>query len=207
METVTVKEYIGDIAVLGTDKDVIAVFHPGTKHNPIKSLELGSPFFDPVDYLKVIHPGEPLNVYDQPVREQDKWRFKAQWDRYIAGKTQEVAGTPIAVLFPYQPEVVHSLSAMHITTVQQLADLSDTAKMNIMFGLNLSQKAKDYLTHAEKAAGYHQLQAKLDTQKEQIAELVATVNELRNKLTAAPVKRRGRPPRVHSETHEEAAAL
>jgi hypothetical protein len=182
MDTVTVKEYVGDVALLGTDKDVIAIFHKGTRLHEIKSRELGTPFYEQIDFLKVIHPGEPLNVYDQPVREQDKWRFRPQWERYEAGTTQNVGGTPLSVLFPWSPEIVQTLAGMHITTVQQLADLSDTGKQNLMFGTNLSQKAKDYLAVADKGREYHQLQTKLENQKEQIDELVAKVNELTGKL-------------------------
>lgn len=196
MDSVTVKEYVGDIALLGTDKDVIAIFHKGTRLNEIKSREQGTPVYDALDFLKVIHPGEPLNVYDQPVREQDKWRFKAQWDRYQAGASQSVSGTPLSVLFPWNPEIVQTLAGMHITTVQQLAELSDTAKQNLMFGMNLSQKAQHYLSTAEKGREYHQMQAQLDKYREQVDELVATVNELRHKVNKP---RLGRPPKAAKE--------
>jgi acetylornithine/succinyldiaminopimelate/putrescine aminotransferase len=73
---------------------------------------------------------------------------------------------------------------------------SDTGKQNLMFGTNLSQKAKDYLAVAakdylavaDKGREYHQLQTKLENQKEQIDELVAKVNELTGKLTAPKAK-------------------
>jgi hypothetical protein len=187
MDTVTVRGYDGDIALMGTDKDIIAIFHKGTKLNEVKSREHGTPFYDSLDFLKVIHPGEPLNVYDQPVRQQDKFRFRQQWERYQAtGESGAASGTPLAVLFPYKPELVATLGGMHITTVEQLADLSDTAKQNIMFGLNLSEKAKQYLAVAGKGKEYHQLQAVLDSQKEQINQLVETINELRQNASKAP---------------------
>lgn len=187
METVNVKEYIGDIAVLGTDKDVIPIFHKGTVLNEAKSRDTGSPWYDAVDFLKVIHPGEPLQVWDQPVREMDKWRFQAQWERYQkTGEAGGVSGTPLSVLFPFKPELVATLGGMHITTVEQLADLSDTAKQNIMFGLNLSEKAKQYLAVANKGKEYHQLEAKMEEQKSQINELMATINELRQKANTPP---------------------
>lgn len=227
MDTVTVKEYVGDIAVLGTDKDLVAIFHKGTKLNEVKSREHGTPYYDSLDFLKVIHPGEPLNVYDQPVREQDKWRFRPQWERYQkSGESGGVSGTPLAVLFPFKPELVATLGGMHITTVEQLAELSDTAKQNIMFGLNLSEKAKQYLAVASKGKEYHQLEAKLEEKTQQINDLTAAINELRQKATAPPEPktdeiaemkamlmlmqqqinnppkpRLGRPPKVKEATH------
>src|SRR5215467_11148835 len=130
-DTMTVKAWNGNVAMAGTDRDLVVIFHKDTKLNPLKSQQQGVPIYDQLDFVKVIHPGEPLNVYDQPVREQDKWRFKPQWDRYQEGAAQNVSGTPLSVLFPWNPEIVQTLAGMHITTVQQLGDLSDTGKQNL----------------------------------------------------------------------------
>ncbi len=211
METVNVKGYAGDVAILGTDKDVVAVFHMGTRFNEVKSKEAGAPIFDRLPFLKVIHPGEPLNVYDQPVREQDKWRFRQQWEAFEKGGEQSVSGTPLAILFPWNPEIVESMAAVHIRTIEQLANLSDTAKQNVMFGQNLSQKAKEFLSVADKGREYHELKQRDETKTNQINELVKTVNELRHTIeelrySASPApKRRGRPPKVVQPETTEAA--
>lgn len=218
-DTMHIKAWDGSVALAGTDRDLVVIFHKDTKINPIKSRDQGVPIYDQVDFLKVIHPGEPLNVYDQPVREQDKYRFKDQWERYQKGTSQEVSGTPLSVLFPMNPEIVRSFAAIHVTTVQQLAGMSDTAKQNVMFGMNLSEKAKQYLSIADKGAEFHAMQAKMDDMAHQLREAndkiaalsvkpaaepkndglaaqVAALTELVNKQLAPPEppKRRGRPP-------------
>jgi hypothetical protein len=171
VDTMTIKAMDGNIALPGTDKDLVVMFHEGTKLNAVKSKEAGAPIYDKMDYLKIIQPGEPLNIWDQPVREQDKWRFRQHWEAYQKGTTQEVSGTPLAILFPHNPEIVKTMAAIHISTVQQLANLSDTASQNMMFGFNLRDKAKEFLEAAEKGAGYHKLQSQLEDQNAKIKDL------------------------------------
>lgn len=178
MDTMTVKAMHGDIALAGTDRDLVVMFHKGIKPNAFKSREVGAPVYDPVDYVKVIHPGEPLNTYDQPVRDIDKLRFAQHWAAYEKGKSQETSGTPLSVLFPANPEIIKTLEAIYITTVQQLANLPDTAAQNLMFGFNLRDKAKDYLAVAERGVGFHQLQAAME-------ELRAELREKTEKLALA----------------------
>ena len=220
--TVNVKGFEGDVAQFGSDKDLVVIFHKGVKMNEIKSKEAGTPIFDQLDFVKVIHPGEPLNVYDQPVREMDKIRFRDQWKRYQDGSTQSVSGTPLAVLFPWQPEIVETLKYMQIHTVQQLANLSDTGKQNLMFGQNLSDKAKHYLQTVEKGREYHDLNNKLTAQETEIGELRRTIQDLQTrepvkapesdeikelrdtvqnlvKLASAPRRKPGRPPKLAAQ--------
>src|SRR5579885_175076 len=148
--TINVKGYEGNIALQGTDKDLVVMFYAGTQINGHKSRQQGIPIYDPVDMIKVYHPGEPLNVPERPVVESDKYRFKPQWEAYKAGKSQAVEGTPLSALFPHNPEIIKTLEASHIATVQQLANISDTATQNMMFGLKLRDQAKKYLAIAEK---------------------------------------------------------
>ncbi len=169
-DTMTIKAWDGNVALPGTDKDIVAMFHKDTKINFLKSREIGAPVYDQVDFLKVIHPGEPLNIYDQPVREQDKYRFRDLWERYQKGASQDASGTPLSVLFPHQPEIVKTMAAIHVTTVQQLAAMSDTAKQNIMFGMNLSEMAKQYLSVASNGAEFHKMAGTIEDLRQQLRE-------------------------------------
>jgi len=173
--TINVKGWNGDIAVQGSDKDLVVLFYAGTRLNPFKSQQQGVPMFDPVDMIKVYHPGEPLNVPERPVVESDKYRFRAQWEAYKEGKDQKVEGTPLSVIFPHQPEIVKSLEAAHINTVQQLANISDTATQNMMFGFNLREKAKQYLSVAQQGVQFHQFEREKEALQQQIKELTEQV--------------------------------
>jgi hypothetical protein len=177
--TINVKAMDGNIALQGTDKDLHIVFYAGTQINSFKSRQQGVPMYEPVDMIKVYHPGEPLNVPERPVNENDKRRFKAQWDAYKEGKDVAVEGTPLSVIFPSQPEIIKSLEVAHIHTVQQLARISDTATQNMMFGFNLRKKAQEYLEVAEKGVQFHQFEVERANLQQQIKELSEQVAVLK----------------------------
>lgn len=183
--TINVKGWDGNVAVQGTDKDLVVVFYQGTQINGHQSRQQGIPIYEPVDMIKVYHPGEPLNVPERPVIENDKRRFRPQWEAYKEGKSQNENGTPLSVLFPHNPEIVKTLEAAHITTVQRLAHLSDTATQNMMFGMNLRDKAKDYLAVAEKGVQYHQFEQERANFQQQIKDLTEQIQVLKD---AAAVK-------------------
>jgi hypothetical protein len=178
--TINIKSYEGNIALQGTDKDLAIVFYAGTRINSFKSQAQGVPIYEPVDMIKVYHPGEPLNVPERPVNENDKRRFRAQWDAYKEGKDQKVEGTPLSVIFPGNPEIVKSLEVVHINTVQQLANISDTATQNMMFGFNLREKAKAYMEVASKGVQFHQFETERANLQQQIKELSEQVSVLKS---------------------------
>ena len=182
--TINVKDMNGDIAMFGSDKDLVPVFYAGTRLNAFKSQSAGTAIYDPVDMLKVYHPGEPLNVPERPVNELDKRRFRAQWEAYKEGKDQRVEGTPLSVLFPHQPEIIKTMEAMHVRTIQQLANISDTGTQNMMFGFNLREKAQKYLAIAEKGAEYHKIEMQLADRDQQIKELSEAVALLKAQMLA-----------------------
>lgn len=182
-------------------------FYKGSRYNEHKSKEAGAPIYDAVDFMKVHHPGEPSNIYNQPVREQDKYIYRKQWEAYEAGRTDDAIGTPLSLLFHNQPELVDHLKALKIATIQQLAGLTDTGLQQVQFGLELKRKAQAYLDAAEKGREYHQQNAKIEEQQKQIEELVQKINQLAGaNLVAAPSpKKRGRPPKALSGPAQEAA--
>lgn len=184
--TINVKGFEGNIAQMGSDKDLVPMFYKGTKHNAYKSQQQGVPIYDQVDMLKVYHPGEPLNVPDRPVVESDKYRFRAQWEAYQRGNDQKVSGTPLSAVFPGQPEIIKTLEAIHISTAQQLANLSDTAQQNVMFGMNLKEKAQKFLDAHKDSAAFHKVEMALAERDAQIRELMEQVALLKAEKKPEP---------------------
>lgn len=182
-------------------------FYKGSRLNAHKSKEQGVPIYDAVDFMKVYHPGEPSNIYNQPVRDQDKFVYRKQWEAYESGRADDVTGTPLNVLFPNNPELVSHLQALRIMSVQQLAGLTDTGLQQVQFGMELKNKARAYLDVAEKGKEFHAQNTKIEEQQLQINELTAKINELVGaQLLAAPApKKRGRPPKSAAAPTGEAA--
>lgn len=167
------------IVQFGDDSRVFVTFYKRSVHNAHKSSVAGIPIHDSVDYMKLIFPGEKETVIDQPVKEWDKHRFKRQWEAFTANKSQHAGGTPLDALFPDNPEIVATLKAMHVHSVQALAAMGDNAAMNMHFGGDLRQKAQQYLAVAEKGKGYHALQQKQQEQEDMIRRLNEQIEQLR----------------------------
>lgn len=161
----------------GPDQPSWVRFYKGTVFQEHKSKVTGIPTYDPVDFVRVHHPGEPSNIYDQPVREIDKLLWPKEWDAYQRGTAEGVSGTPLSVLFPAQPDLVKHLEAQFIKTVQQLATLSDSALQNIQFGRELQNKAKAYLDIADKGKEFHEVNLKIEQQAAQIADLTRALSD------------------------------
>ena len=134
------------------DGKLFVTFHVKAVMNPLKSTEAGRAVFDQVDYIKIITPGSQLSIIDCPVTDGDYTRrFEAKYKAWKSGQVQMMSGTPIDS-FPYllnKVAMIAELKAMGIHTVEQLADLADSAKQNIMGGIELSRRAAEWINKTQ----------------------------------------------------------
>jgi hypothetical protein len=168
---------------LGSDDKLLVSFYKRAVQDEFQSKSQGTPIFVQKDYVRIIQPGEK-DIIDRPVKESDKARWPVKWQAYLQNKEQAADGTPLDHLFPESPEIVATLRAMHIQTVQQLANLSDTAAGNLQFGGDLRKKAQTYLEGAEKGKKFHALEKRIADQDAEIKQL----KEQLAALTAAKTK-------------------
>jgi hypothetical protein len=108
------------------------------------SNEANRPIFKDVHYVELMMPGDKHNIVVEPVWDQHKQRFPAKWDAYIKGASQQIVGTPLKVAPFLTPSHVAELEYLKIFTIEQLADLSDSA-MNFMGANEFKQAAKKFL--------------------------------------------------------------
>lgn len=155
---------------MGSDSQLIVVFYKRAVQNEFLSKQQGTPQYESKDFVKIYQPGEK-DFIDRPVKDSDKFRFAQQWNRYQQNQEQVSEGTPLDHLFPGNPEIVATLRALHIQTVQQLANLTDTSCSTLQFGDSLRKKAKTYLEGAEKGKTFHTLEKRIQEQDAEIKEL------------------------------------
>lgn len=166
------------------------------------SKSANEPVFKEADYLMIRHPGEPLNVYDAPVREQDRVNHREQWEAFSRGEELQNSGTPLSELFPGHAgeSMVEELRRADIHSIEALAGCTDSQAQNLLWGYQLRDKAQGFLKsrnspNAQMAALQEQneiLQQRLDEQGEQIANLVETISKLRGKPVSTRRRRRAR---------------
>lgn len=130
----------------GRDDKLLVEFVSRPVIDAAASQEAGREIYVRADYVRIKHPGEKDEIF-RPAHGGDRRRFKRQWEAYECGETIVPEGTPLAVLFPRNPEIVKNLEHDKIVTVEQLAGLTDTQIQNIgIGGRQFTDKAKAFLT-------------------------------------------------------------
>jgi hypothetical protein len=176
-------------AVMGTgsqeryagDNRLFVEFYRKAVFNKSKSDEAGRPVYDEEDFVRITVPGDKYTNSDQKVNEAHKHRFPRQWQAYQAGMEQAQSGTPLEVWPQMTVGMVATLKAMKITTVEQLAELSDANAMQLMGNHDLRRRAKAFLEAAAGEAANTHLAAELEKRDKEIA----LMREQMNKLIAA----------------------
>jgi hypothetical protein len=162
-----------------TDDKLIVGFYKKSIPNAAKSREMGVPFHESRDFVKIQHPGETLNVVDRPVLDDDKRRWPRQWDNYQRGVNQIPDGIPLSLLFPAAPHIVTMMRGYNIHTVEQLANLSGEAISTVGMGAqDWVNAAKRYMERADKGVNHHQHEKALADRDAKIAALERQVSEI-----------------------------
>jgi uncharacterized coiled-coil protein SlyX len=135
-----------------------------------------------------------------------RWNaIKPHYEAWKQGREAPVDGTPIAAWPGISQEQGELLRMKGVRTVEQVAQLTDTHRQSMGIpGLHeIIDNAKRFLASQDKGAVARELadkDAKIADLQAQMAELIEMVKESQKAAveTAEP-KRRGRPPKAHSE--------
>lgn len=193
------RDGVGAVAY-GDDSRLHVRFFRGKELHGLQSQEQGRPIFTGVDMCAIRQPGE-RDEWHGRATEMHKQRFPRQWEAYQQGVEAIPDGTPLAVLFPNEPETVENLRSLKIYTLEQLADLQENAIARIgQGGRNLVTKAQKF---KEAATGYqaaNRMNKELEDVKSEKAileERVAALERLLTDQAADDQPRRGpgRPPK------------
>ena len=156
-----------------------AKFYIEAVKNNNKSREAGRDIFDDKVFILILCPGQMKGETRRPMQDKDKLEYPQAWADFQNGnKEPTVSGTPIEYL-GISPSRAKELRAVHIFTVEQMADCPDTAAKSV---------GMDFHTLKNRAA------ALVSKTSPEVADLRQQVAELTAKLSAltAP-KKPGRP--------------
>lgn len=145
----------------GKENQVFARFIRDLVPDPYQSKEQGKPCYKAIDMVEIRQIGEK-DTYKEPVNDLHKQRFRRAWDQFSAGAEQMASGSPLAILFPTQPEVVENLKGYYIFTIEALAEVPDSSGAKIPFLTIWKERARQYLDGVEKGKGFHSLEKKLE---------------------------------------------
>lgn len=181
-------------------------FYSKALENEFESAKQKRPIFYDCDMVKIISPGNVLNIVDTSVTEQHKKRFPRQWAQYQLNKNAEThaMGTPLSQWPRLSKSQVLELQSMKFFTVEAIAGASDEQLRGIGMVAGVSvfafrDDAKRFLAVAEadsKLAEADQkvleaeqrerdAQAKIQAMQEQLAQSQAENEAKFTKLMAA----------------------
>lgn len=178
----------GGIVEFGDDSRLFVEFSSRAVPDETASREAGRPISRQMDYIRIRQPGERDEIM-RPAHDMDRRRFARHWQAYQDGRQALPSGTPLATLFPTNPEIIENLKHDKVFVVEQLAGLSDTQIQNIGMGARAwQQKAAEFLMLADNGKGFHVLQQQIEqlsadraADKERIAALEAALTEATDK--------------------------
>lgn len=170
------------VVQFGKENQVFARFYRGTKRDNFASREAGHPIEKGVDMIEIRQFGEKDSTVAE-VNDTHKMRFPQHWARYQAGREQVQDGAPLDMLFPKNPEIVATLKANHIYTIEALAAAPDSVTA-IPFLADWKQKAQVFVEGINKGQGFHALEKKLEESELKRMEQEDLIKSLSARLTA-----------------------
>jgi len=159
------------VARYAMDKKLVVNFYVRAVQNTFKTAQEGRPIFDESEFVRIIIPGDTKTIIDTKVTAEHKFRFPDKYERFQKGLAQAQSGTPLEVWPQMTVGQVAELKATGITTVEQLAELSDSNAQKFMGSFQLRQKAQAFLEAAAGDAANSKMAAELEKRDVEIAAL------------------------------------
>lgn len=180
------------------DDQLLVKFEVVPTQDNKKSEEAGRPIFVDRTWIDIRIPGNRASGVRRPIRVGDEQRFPDHYKKFLDRKNQEeVEGTPLSEWPGLTRGQVEEMKFFHITTVEQLANVSDSHAGNFRGFSQLKQKAAEFLKHADNAAAATALAAA----EAKNAELEAKIEALMGRMDAmdAPKPRKKRRTKAEME--------
>lgn len=179
----------GGMVEFGSDAKLFVEFSSRSVLDPVASQDAQRPVHRQMDYIRIRQPGERDEIV-RPAHDGDRRRFPRHWQAFQEGREATPAGTPLAILFPNNPEVVENLKYDKIFVVEQLAALNDTQIGNIgLGGRQFVDRAKAFLDQANNGKGLQDMFAEIDQMSASIKALQKKNEALEAALEKANKKR------------------
>lgn len=178
----------------GGGKLYVFFYDAQVKHNA-KSAEMKRPIFVTRTKIKKIVPADTRLVIDTYATDAHIEQFPTEYARYQNKKENRPEGTPLEA-WPVLTETQKAeFRALNIFTVEQFANLPDSANEKIMGLHELRKKARAFVMAQEAGEKLVEAEAKDKEQQKIIAELSARLAA----LESAPKRKPGRPRKEQSQ--------
>lgn len=158
--------------------------------HPVKdgkaSAAAGHDIYKDVEFVKIAVPGDKNAMFFQPADDKHRRRFPKTYAAFQDRETAPVVGAPIEQWAPISRGLALTLRAMHINTVEALAEVSDSHVDGIgSNGRQLREQAKAWLSEARDGAASARLAAEKTELENQLAAMQQQIMVLQAHHSAA----------------------
>jgi hypothetical protein len=178
------------------DEQLMVKFSLRPWPDPIKTEEAGRPIMTDTLFINIRAAGSKGSSDDRPAVERDKLRFPRHWEAFSLRQVEDyVEGTPLSEWPAMDRSTVENLKFLHIRTVEQLIDLSDTNSQGFMGIQSWKEKARKFLElSSTEAAASAVLKAEA-----RVVEVESQIAELKAKFDSAPPAAAAQTPALGAE--------
>lgn len=159
------------------DKHVYVKFYIKPVRDDAESDKEGRPIYRDREYLEIRTPGNATNIVIRPVTDMDRQRFRAQYQQFKSGESEQLIGTPLTEVPWLTRSQVEELAYLRIRTLEHLADLDDAVCNRIPGTYKLKQRAQKSIEEAKGNAPLVALQAEKEALTARIDALEATIKD------------------------------
>lgn len=175
------------------------LFYMRTVEDKARTLAEGRKCFKEREYVKIMVPGDRLNIIDRPVQRtgvvptDDALRFPKQYARFKQ-QTEQVAhdGTPLTLWPTISAALAEELKYINVFTVEQLAELSDTYVGKVPRGHELKRKAAEFVTALKDQEAINKMHAALEQRDNEIDTLKKALAEQADRISTMESKSKRR---------------
>ncbi len=165
-------------------RDTIVSFYDREVEIPVKTKELGRPFYEKQTYILKITPGDSLIRIDRQLRKEDPDQFPGQWEAYQKKTSYIADGTPLESWPQITRGQVFEFKSLNLFTVEHIANAPENLASKIIGFFDIQRNARNFLELAKDTVLLTKMQdlmkekdEKLDTLQSQMSELMARLDK------------------------------
>lgn len=174
-----------------------------------KTAEAGHEVYTDREYVKIVIPGDRFSEFLQPATDEYRRKFPKAYASFKTRSTEAKSGMPIEQWASITRSMAYMLKAVHVHTVEALAEMHDTNMARLGFnGRELREKARAWLRTSKDGAETMRLASEKQALQDELAAMKAQIAALQNGATgnrnAAPVP--PTPPQIAADVEADVAA-
>jgi len=146
--------------------------------HPAKSRDAGRAIYEERDFVRIYVPGDKTTICEEPMHEINMFRFKARYEKWKAGQTEAVSGTPLSALPGMSPAKVEEYKFFKVVTIEQLAEANDQMGQKFMSFQGDKQRAKAFIEATKGNAPIEHMNVELQKRDAEIENLKSMVEAL-----------------------------